>query len=496
MGRDIATAEFTREDWSCYRDKLKTCLRVLKQIVDSDLLERGRRLVGVEMEVCLADSDGVVLPLNSQLLQELEPNLFQAELARFNIEFNVAPRELTGDCFRRIERELDVRLNQLQEAAETLGGQAIIIGILPTLTARDVTEENLSPRARYQALNKTMLAARGENFDIRIDGAESLREVAGSILFEAACTAMQPHLQVDPEDSARYWNAAQALSAPLVAVAANSPFFLQRQLHHETRIELFLQAIDTRPEELVQQGVRPRVWFGEGWLRESMFELFEENVRFFPPLLPLCSDENPEAVLAGGGTPLLEELTLHNGTIYRWNRPVYEVTNGIPHFRIENRVLPAGPSIVDSVANLALYFGLLNILTNADQPVWEEMSFQAAKDNFYTAAKHGLEARLYWPGVGADIPVRELLLRHLIPLARAGLRDWSIKQDDVDHYLGIIEARSVTGRNGATWQIATHRALVERCGLDRSKAAQELVRRYSLWSRSGAPVHAWPIWTG
>ncbi len=496
MGRDIATAEFTREDWSRYRDKLKTCLRMLKQIVDSDLLERGRRLVGVEMEVCLADSGGVVLPLNSQLLQQLEPNLFQAELARFNVEFNVAPRELTGDSLRRIERELDVRLNQLQEAAETLGGQAIIIGILPTLTARDATEENLSPRARYQALNKTILAARGENFDIRIDGAESLRVVAGSILFEAACTAMQPHLQVDPENSARYWNAAQALSAPLVAVAANSPFFLQRQLHHETRIALFLQAIDTRPEELVHQGVRPRVWFGEGWLRESMLELFEENVRFFPPLLPLCSDENPEAVLAGGGTPLLEELTLHNGTIYRWNRPVYEVTNGIPHFRIENRVLPAGPSIVDSVANLALYFGLLNILANADQPVWEEMSFHAAKDNFYTAAKYGLEARLYWPGVGADIPVRELLLRHLIPLAHDGLRDWSITQDDVDHYLGIIEARSVTGRNGATWQIATHRALVERCGLDRSKVAQELVRRYSLWSRSGAPVHAWPIWTG
>jgi hypothetical protein len=189
-------------------------------------------------------------------------------------------------------------------------------------------------------------------------------------------------------------------------------------------------------------------------------------------------------------------LTLHNGTIYRWNRPVYGVTNGLPHFRIENRVLPAGPSIVDSVPNLALYFGLLNILANAERPVWEEMSFEAAKDNFYTAAKYGLEARLYWPGVGADIPVRELLLRHLIPLARDGLRDWAINQDDADHYLGIIEARSVTGRNGATWQIATHRALVERCGLDRSKAAQELVRRYSLWSRSGAPVHAWPIWTG
>lgn len=493
MGRDISVTEFTREDWSRYRRKLNTCLRVLGQIAERGLLERGRRLVGVELEACLIDQEGMALPANDQLLQRLEPGTFQAELARFNVELSTAPRELSGDCLHRIGDELSRRLAQTQEAAEALGGQVVVVGILPTITTRDVSEENLSANARYRALNDNILAARGESLRIDIDGVESLREVTGSIVFEAACTALQLHLQVDPEDSARYWNAAQALSGPLVAVAANSPFFLGRQLHHETRIELFRQAVDTRSDELVRQGVRPRVWFGEAWLRRSVLELFEENVRHFSPLLPICGDEDPEAVLAAGGVPALEELTLHNGTIYRWNRPVYGVVQGIGHVRIENRVLPAGPSIVDSVANGALYYGLLSALANARQPVWEEMSFEVAARNFHTAARHGLGARLHWPGIGDRVPVRELLRRHLIPLARQGLRDWAVDQADADSYLDIIDARAATGQNGATWQIATHRALVECRGLSRAEAARELVRGYTACSRDGAPVHTWPL---
>ncbi len=492
MGGDITTPEFAREDWGRYRNKLKACLAVLREIVESGRLEGGRRLAGVEMEACLADYDGAVLPINAQILQQLEPGAFQPELARFTIEFTPAPRELAADYFDWIERQLTCGLSQTQAAAEALGGQAIVIGILPTITRRDTTEANLSPHPRYKALNDSILAARGEDLRIEIDGQESLREVAGSILFEAACTALHLHLQVEPKNSAQCWNAAQAASAPLIAVAANSPFFLHRQLHHETRVELFRQAVDTRAEEFVHQGVRPRVWFGETWLRESVFELFEENIRFFPPLLPICHDEDPQAVLDAGGAPSLKELALHNGTIYRWNRPVYEVVEGLPHFRIENRVLPAGPTVIDSVANLALYCGLLNALTNAQRPVWEEMSFDAAADNFFTAARHGLEARLYWPRVGAGIPVSELLLRHLIPLAREGLREWSIDARDADRYLDIIEARCTTGQNGATWQIATHGALADQ-GLNRAEAARELTRRYAAYSRRGTPVHTWPV---
>jgi hypothetical protein len=492
MGRDIDTTEFERKDWNRYRKKLKSCLSALRTLVEDSRLEQGRRLVGVEMEASLADRDSCVLPINAEVLDRLEPGTFQTELARFTVEFSLAPTAPTGKWLGQMERDLRRRIDQTQAAAAEFGGHMIAIGVLPTITPDDLDEKNLSANARYRALNDTLLAARGENFLIHIDGEESLREEAPSILYEAACTATQLHLQVDPQDSARYWNAAQALSAPLVAVAANSPLFLLRQLHHETRIELFLQAIDTRPEELVEQGVRPRVWFGERWLRSSVLELFEENVRYFPPLLPICEEEDPQEVLASGGVPALAELTLHNGTIYRWNRPVYEVHDGVPHFRIENRVLPAGPSVPDTVANVALFCGLVQSLANADRPVWEEMSFEVAAQNFAAAARYGLGARLYWPRVGAGVPVGELLLRHLIPLARAGLRDWGLDDADIDHYLGIIEARSVTGRNGAAWQISMYRALVERCGMDRAEAARELVQRYVAWSRRDNPVHTWP----
>jgi gamma-glutamyl:cysteine ligase YbdK (ATP-grasp superfamily) len=493
MGRDIETTKFTREDWRCYRQKLHSCLAVLRDLIDSGSFEAGRRLVGIEMEAYLADGDGQALPVNDQVLDRLPSGVFQPELARFNLEFNATPCHLVGDCFQLLDSQLEWLLGQTQDAAQRFGAQAIFIGILPTLTHRDVTEENLSASARYKALNDNILAERGEDLLIDIQGAESLRAVADSIVFEAACTSTQVHLQVTPDESAAYWNAAEALSAPLVAVAANSPFFLGKQLHHETRIELFLQAIDTRTRELARQGVRPRVWFGDRWLQEGLFELFEQNVQYFPALLPICEDEDPRAVLAAGGIPRLSELTLHNGTIYRWNRPVYDVSRGRPHFRIENRVLPAGPSVPDSVANIALYFGLLNALTHAERPVWKDMSFETAATNFFAAARLGLGARLSWPGVGTRVPVTELLLDHLIPLAREGLRDWSIEERDIDRYLGIIDRRVATGQNGAIWQIATHRALIDRYGLSRAEAARELVHRYTKYSKERVPVHCWPV---
>jgi hypothetical protein len=326
---------------------------------------------------------------------------------------------------------------------------------------------------------------------INIEGDEVLETTTNSILFEAACTSLQIHLQMDPDDFAPYWNAAQALSAPLVAAAANSPFFLGKQLHHETRIALFEQSIDTRTEELQSQGVRPRVWFGEKWLQEGVFELFDENVRYYPALLPICEEEDPLAELAVGRIPQLSELTLHNGTIYRWNRPVYDIAGGVPHLRIENRVLPAGPTVIDALANITFYFGLLSALVMQDPPVWERMRFETACDNFFAAAREGLGAKLYWPQVGTDVPVTELLLRHLVPLASEGLRAWDIDTADAKRYLQVIEDRAVSGQNGATWQIATYRHLTE-SGLDRPTAAREMVRRYQELSEAGTPVNAWP----
>ncbi|HUG83024.1 MAG TPA: hypothetical protein VMM13_00585 [Euzebya sp.] len=492
MGRDIETVQFTREDRRRYREKVKTCLQVLQQLMDTGRFSTGRRTLGVELEIYLTDQDGQVSPINAEVLKALASPEFQTELAQFNMEFATPPRRVIGNVFTHVEDELRQSLVRAAAKARELDGRIIMIGILPTLTDFDVTEQNLSANPRYKALNDAILGARGEDLVIHIEGDETLSTVANSILFEAACTSMQLHLQVDPDDFARYWNAAQVLSGPLVAMAANSPFFLGKRLHHETRIALFQQATDTRTEELAEQGVRPRVWFGERWLTEGVVELFEENVRYFPSLLPITERTDPEELLAAGDIPRLEELTLHNGTIYRWNRPVYDIAGGRPHLRIENRVLPAGPTVIDCTANTVLYYGLLAGLADTQAPIWSEMSFAAAQDNFFTAARYGINAEVYWPRLGT-LSASELMLRHLLPLARKGLEEWGIDSGDIDRYLGIIEQRALTGRNGAVWQIQTHRHLVEVEGLSRGDAAMALTARYADLHEVGDPVHTWPV---
>ena len=293
---------------------------------------------------------------------------------------------------------------------------------------------------------------------------------------EAACTSTQVHLQVSPDDFAGYWNAAQAIAGVQVAVGANSPFLFGKHLVAESRIPLFEQATDTRAEELKTQGVRPRVWFGERWIT-SIFDLFEENSRYFRALLPISTDEDPVAVLDAGGVPKLDELRLHNGTVYRWNRPVYDTHDGAPHLRVENRVLPAGPTVVDTMANAAFFAGLVRALAAQDRPVWTQMCFAAATDNFTPASGGGLEAEVYWPGVG-QCPVSELVVRRLLPLAADGLRRWEVEESEITRLLGIVEQRCLTRRNGATWQM---RQVASR------EAAGRVARRGP--ARDAGPLH-------
>jgi hypothetical protein len=296
---------------------------------------------------------------------------------------------------------------------------------------------------------------------------------------------------VSPEAFGSYWNAAQAVAGVQVALAANSPFLFGRELWRETRITLFQQATDTRPVELQAQGVRPRVWFGERWIT-SVFDLFEENIRYFPALLPLCEDEDPLVQLEQGGTPELAELTLHNGTVYRWNRPVYAVVDGQPHLRVENRVLPAGPTVADVVANAAFYYGLVRALAEAERPIWTRMSFAAAGDNLLEGARHGIDANLYWPGIGV-VPATELTLRVLLPLARDGLRRWGVDPGYAEQSLGIIEQRCLAGRTGATWQAETVHALERGGRMSRDAALRQMTERYIEHMHRNEPVHTWPV---
>jgi hypothetical protein len=389
----------------------------------------------------------------------------------------------------RYEAEVRDALNAAEDTAREIGAHMVMIGILPTIFEEHMTPESLSTNPRYALLDEQLLLARGE--DLRIDirgGAETLAASSDSIIPEAACTSAQFHLQVSPDEFAQTWNAAQCLAAVQVGVGANSPYFLGRQLWNETRIALFTQAADTRPVELKAQGVRPRVWFGERWIT-SVFDLFEENASYFPALLPIIEDEDPVAVLDAGGTPELHELRLHNGTVWRWNRPVYDIHDGVPHLRVENRVLPAGPTVVDMLANGALYFGALRALAGQDRPIWSQMAFSTAEENFTNAAMTGIDATIFWPGSG-EVPVSELALRRLLPLAHEGLKDWGVDDAIRERLLGIIEGRCATGRNGATWQVSAVHAL-EGMGLPRDEALRIMTQEYVTRMHSNEPVHTW-----
>ncbi|MEU2549755.1 glutamate-cysteine ligase family protein [Streptomyces roseolus] len=496
MGEKVVTDGFGPADRQRYRRKLQQCLAGLARLLAEQRFDRPRNLMGVEIELNLAGSDGLPRMLNEAVLEKIASTDFQTELGMFNLEVNIAPRGLGGHVFDRLAEELRTGLGYADRQAAELDAGVLMIGILPTLTQHDLVFENLSSADRYALLNDQILVARGEGITVDIQGVERLRHTSESIIAEAACTSVQLHLQVTPARFASVWNAAQAVAGVQIALGANSPFVFGREVWRESRPPLFTQATDTRPPELQSQGVRPRTWFGERWV-DSVYDLFEENVRYFPSLLPLCDEEDPLRVLDEGGVPQLKELVLHNGTVYRWNRPVYGWVDGVPHLRVENRVLPAGPTVTDVIANAAFYYGLVRSLADEPRPLWKRMDFADAEANFDAACRHGIEAELRWPRPGraggvASRPAVRLVLDELLPLAAAGLDAWHVDPADRDFYLGVIEQRCRRRVNGASWQAATfHRALD--AGLDRDAALAATTRRYRTLMLEGEPVHTWPV---
>jgi gamma-glutamyl:cysteine ligase YbdK (ATP-grasp superfamily) len=488
MGQDVEIRQFTREDRQRYREKVRRCLDVFARMLAESRFDAERRSMGLEIELNLADDNGDPAMNNAKILDLMADPDFQTELAQFNIEINVAPQLLTGAVFSDLETAVRGSLNHANDTSRKADTSVVMTGILPTLRPEHLTEHTLSENPRYKLINEQIFAARGEDLHISIDGVERLSTYADTIAPEAACTSVQLHLQVNPETFAAHWNASQAIAGVQLAIGANSPFFFGKELWRETRIALFEQATDTRSDELKAQGVRPRVWFGERWIT-SIFDLFEENVRYFPSLLPITDDEDPLEVLERGDVPALGELRLHNGTIYRWNRPIYDVVKGKPHLRVENRCLPAGPTVVDVLANAAFYYGLVKVLAEAERPLWSQMSFSAAEENFHNGAKNGIDARIYWPGVG-EVPATELVLRRLLPLAHQGLDEWGVDAADRDRLLGIIEGRCLSGRNGAQWQAATFHGCYH--DNDRPEALREMMREYVDHMHSNEPVHTWP----
>jgi hypothetical protein len=489
MGEEVEAQEFTREDRTRYREKVRRCLDVFARMLRESRFDADYPMTGLEIELNLVDDAGDPALKNVEALEAIADPDFQTELGQFNLEINVPPKQLKDRGFSDFEARVRASLNDADGKASKVGAHLVMIGILPTLSAGHMSPSSLSANPRYQLLSDQILAARGEDILIDVAGPERLRTTSDSIVPEAACTSTQLHIQVSPEDFPAYWNASQAVSGVQLALGANSAFLLGRELWRETRIALFEQATDTRSEELKAQGVRPRVWFGERWIT-SIFDLFEENVRYFPALLPIIEDEDPLDVLESGETPKLAELRLHNGTIYRWNRPVYDVVDGMPHLRVENRVLPAGPTVADTMANAAFYFGLVRTLAEHERPLWSQMSFSAAEENFHVAAQQGIEANVYWPGLG-QVPATELVLRRLLPMARAGLESWGVLPEESDRLLGIIEQRCVTGRNGASWFVERFHERLGDGSTDRLDALRATLNEYRGHMHTNDPVHTW-----
>ncbi|EST22904.1 glutamate--cysteine ligase [Streptomycetaceae bacterium MP113-05] len=495
MGEKVVADRFGLSDRRRYRQKLQQGLEAFDLLLARKRFDRPRNLMGLEIELNLADADGLPRMMNAEVLERIGSRDFQTELGQFNLEANIVPHRMAGRVFDQLSEELRTALAYADRQAREVDARIVMIGILPTLTSEDLVSANLSAVDRYTLLNDQIMAARGEEVVLDIEGAEHLRYTSDSIAPEAACTSVQLHLQVTPGRFSDVWNAAQAIAGPQVAVGANSPFVFGRELWRESRPPMFLQSTDTRPPELAAQGVRPRTWFGERWV-DSAFDLFQENVRYFPSLLPFCEDEDPLQVIESGGVPELPELTLHNGTIYRWNRPVYGVVDGVPHLRVENRVLPAGPTVTDVLANAALYYGLVRALADEPRPVWTRMPFPAAQENFDAACRDGIDARLHWPRPGrgggtSTLPATRLLLEELLPLAASGLDAWGVEAADRDRYLSVIEQRCRRRVNGASWQAAAYHRATD-SGLDREKALAAVTRRYCELAITGEPVHTWP----
>jgi CBS domain-containing protein len=464
-------------------------VRALEHMLAEGAFETGVRRIGAEQELFLVDERGHPASIVEQVLDYNDDSDVVTELTRFNLEFNMDPQVFEGDCLRRIEEAIKDKLDYVRGIVRKAGGEVAMVGILPTIHISDVTLENMTPMPRYYALNDALQRLRGGPAQFQIRGTDELYVKHDSIMLEGCNTSFQTHFQVAPDEFARLYNIAQVIAAPVLAAAVNSPILFGKRLWRETRIALFQQAVDTRSSNLYLREMSPRVHFGTDWVKESVTEIFKEDISRFRVLLTTGDIEDPFEAMAEGRPPSLKALLLHNGTVYRWNRACYGVTNGKPHLRIENRILPSGPTPVDEVANAAFWFGLVSGLAQEYEDITEVMDFDDAKSNFIAAARLGLAAQLNWLE-GMRKPAPHLILDNLLPLARRGLLGAGIDQDDADRYLGIIEARVSSGRTGSDWQVVSLANMRKGTRSDRLDA---LVKAMVSRQIEGNPVHTWEL---
>lgn len=448
--------------------------------------------IGAEQEMCLVDRNMKPMHINLEALKEIGDERFTSELASFNLEANLTPLPFSGKSLSEMHTELRNVLNEATEKLKPLGANLLLAGILPTIRKFDVEIANITPLDRYKALMDGLKTLRGEAFELRINGIDELNLTQDTAMLEACNTSFQVHLQVRPDEFVQKYNLAQALAGPTMAIAVNSPVLFGRRLWKETRIALFQQSIDIRTFTDHFRERSPRVTFGSDWLKKSVLEIYQEDVARFQVLLTTQVDEDVFALMEQGITPKLRALNIHNSTVYRWNRPCYGISpNGKPHLRIENRILPAGPSVPDAMANAAFWLGMMNGFEDECKDITKEMDFHEAKANFFAAARFGLDTHLTWRK-NRKISPSQLILEELLPIARHGLAKANIDKADIDQYLGIIEERTKTGRTGSCWILDSFHGLAKE-GVARDEVISSITAAIHQQQKEGRPVHEWEL---
>jgi len=490
MGEQDVRRESEAEEVRVFLKHLLNDVRAFERMLEDDLFEKDIRRIGAEQELFLVDGNWRPAPIATEVLEMVDDPHFTTELARFNLEFNLDPLIFGGTCLSAMEWQIGELLGKVREAARRCGGDVLLTGILPTLVKSDLGMDAMTPNPRYFALNDAMTRLKGGAYEFYLKGVDELHLHHESIMAEACNTSFQVHFQVAPHEFARLYNIAQAVAGPVMAAAVNSPLLFGKRLWRETRVGLFQQSIDTRRSTPHMREQAPRVSFGRQWVQSSALEIFREDIGRFRTLLSTEPDDDPFEELDQGRVPSLKALRLHNSTVYRWNRVCYGISDGKPHLRIENRILPSGPTPRDEVANAAFWFGLVSGCMVRYGDITEHMEFEDAHANFFAAAELGLNAQLQWVG-GDLVPADRLILDELLPIAREGLHASHVDGGDIDLYLKVIEERVLSRHTGAQWQLMSFGSMDIEAPL--SERLSAVTAAIAARQQSGETVATWPL---
>lgn len=490
MGEERVKLADSQEEVQRFMKSVLKDIRAMNKMLDEDnWFETEPIRIGAEQELCLVDRNSKASPRSMEVLDKLKDENFTTEFAKFNLEINLDPLEFRDDCLSKMENQLQQKIDKVRKVVEEMGGDILLTGILPTIRKVDVDLKNLTPLQRYRALCKAINKLRGGDFDLRIQGMDELLMKFDSPLLEACNTGFQVHLQVTPEEFVRKYNIAQAITAPVLAAAVGSPILFGKRLWSETRIALFQQSVDTRTVGDHLRESSPRVTFGNEWVEKSILEIFQEDTARYRVMLSSEVTEDVEKLLAEGTPPHLNALQVHNGTVYRWNRPCYGVSNGKAHLRIENRVFPSGPTVIDEMANAAFWLGLLNKMEDYHEDITKVMDFDDARMNFVAASKMGLDTKFRWTN-GERVNAVDLITEELLPIAREGLEKADIQQSDINTYLEVIEERVDSGQTGANWMINNYASLMKENN-SKEQTLAAITTAMIKNQKKGEPVHKW-----